>query len=112
MTDLHEAALAVQAKEDGIANLRNALNTYEAAQGLASEMHALEQLQIAARPEVLRVLLDFYCGHRDRRFSGHGRTSTAYDDQFAMADHPFTTEGTLADAGIIEAGDTEGGSCD
>ena len=95
MTDLHEAALAVQAQEAGIANLRNALNTYEAAQGLASEMHALEQLQIAARPAVLRRLLDAY-----------DRPVGVYQTDLIRG------AGWSGCHDTIEAGDTEGGSCD
>lgn len=60
MTDLHECADALRQQEAGIEHLRAALATYESAQGLSSQTHALEQLQIAARPEVLRRLLDVY----------------------------------------------------
>lgn len=95
MTDLHEAALAVQAQETGIDNLRNALNIYESSLGLRSELHAVEQLAIAARPDVLRRLIDVH----DQVQAVRGRK-------------PLSALAGCHDAAMIDAGDTEGGSCD
>lgn len=111
MTDLHTAALAVRQQESGIDSLRNALQAYEAAQGLSSEVHALEQIQIAARPAVLRQLLDCFDAARP------DTSVTAHDVQWADGWEPsevqeIIDELTASSSSAFLSGDYSNGEAD